>query len=79
MRTFVLCDQCQKEGKKSRVTCNPPVVDRGKVEEYWDEDGELHQHDGNRYGYHYNCSQGHNWDDYKTAKCWCQIIGVKNA
>lgn len=60
----MICEQCQKEGKKSTITrpsggfttlmYSPPG--------YWDEGGKYHQSPNlNTTTYSYTCSNGHSW------------------
>ena len=68
----MLCRECQKENKTSRVypegmgyttaVWYPP---------FYDETGRFHHHDGNNSVHGYRCSNGHTWTETTTGYCWC--------
>jgi hypothetical protein len=67
----MICSECQKEGKKSRVTGGAGATTCMYFAPYWDEEGRQHDHDGNITTYSYSCSNGHVWTEQKTGSCWC--------
>lgn len=79
----VVCEECQKAGKKSTVVYKMPVavpaVYIAPPEEFWDEDGNRHVHDREFTARHnlcrgwYECSNGHTWPEPlpDLPKCWC--------
>jgi hypothetical protein len=63
------CQQCVSEGKKSKVFIDGTFATAMSFNKYYDEDGEFHSHDPNRYTTSYHCSNGHHWDltDYRPC------------
>lgn len=65
----MICPECLKEGKKSRV------FDKGASRTlmgsypYCDEEGVYHDHDPNTYTYSYQCSLGHHFYESKKSQC----------
>ena len=53
------CPQCQKEGKRSRVSVGPSSTTLMSVHSYYDEDGKFFQDDPNITTTSYSCSEGH--------------------
>lgn len=67
----MICEQCKEEGKKSTVTPGASSVTVLVPNNYYDEAGNFHQHDGNTTTTPYRCSNGHKWSDKKQSTCWC--------
>jgi hypothetical protein len=69
----MICPECKKAGKKSKVY--PSYGMRTAImgyQPYYDESGQLHQHDPNFTKTSYRCSNGHEWiGNTKPTPCWC--------
>lgn len=67
----MICEQCQKEGKKStiRFEADPSEV-RLPTDYFYDEEGRFHAHDPNQDITLFTCSNGHTWTECDpAAKC----------
>lgn len=67
----MICPNCKKEGKRSKVTSFGGSVTLMGWQPFWDEDGKAHYHDPNIHSSQYNCSNGHTWKESKGGSCWC--------
>ena len=67
----VICQECEKAGKASRVYPGVSMTTDMYFRPYYDEDGRLHDHDGNTSTTSYSCSNGHEWSKSRTGRCWC--------
>ena len=59
----MICPQCKKLGKRSRVYCGVSIVTCIGYTPYYDEDGNYHQNDPNKTTTEYSCSHGHFWSE----------------
>ena len=64
----MICKECKSENKKSTITPNGGSVTCMGFSPYWDEDGEYHYHNPNRYSEWYSCSNGHVWGTSTLTK-----------
>jgi hypothetical protein len=71
----VLCQECQKQGKKSKVRVAGANMTQLKVDTFYDEEGWLHKHDPNLMTIRYVCTNGHGWTEKQTSNCWCGFHG----
>lgn len=71
---LVQCDKCTIEGWRSRVYLGGTFRTAVGVDQYYDEDGKLHVHDGNANSQSFACSNGHSWTVTSYRKCWCGWI-----
>lgn len=65
----MICKECQKEGKESRVYpgyASQTLLGWGS---YYDEKGIRHSHDPNPIAQTYSCSNGHNWTESYLKSC----------
>ena len=67
----MICPQCKSEGKKSEVYMGYGYTTSMCCPSYYDEEGRLHDHDGNITTTNYHCSNGHRWTEKTSGKCWC--------
>jgi len=67
----MICPECKKENKKSRVYLGSSFTTLMAPVPYYDEDGRLHVHDPNITTISYSCSNGHSWTVKKSGECWC--------
>ena len=67
----MICSQCKKEGKKSKVYPGVGMVTAMYCPPFYDEDGRFHNHDGNITTQEYACSNGHKWAAEVSSSCWC--------
>ena len=65
----LICPECKKEGKKSRVYPGASTTTLMYCAPYYDEDGEYHHHDSNWHDTDYRCSEGHRWSERTPSKC----------
>lgn len=71
----MICEQCKKEGRKSRVyagTVSRTLMGR---QTFWDEEGIPHVHDPNTEHRSYSCSRGHSWT-VVIEKIPCPTCGI---
>ncbi len=55
----MICRECREEGLKSKVYIKNSIPHTGKIEWFYDEDGNYHIHDESAVYTHYKCSNGH--------------------
>ena len=67
----MICPECQKEGKKSKVYHQGYSATSMGYTPYYDENGKYHNHDPNATEAGYKCSNGHLWSEKIKKKCWC--------
>lgn len=67
----MICPECKKEGKKSRVCPGVSMVTAMWCPPFYDEDGKYHHHDANITTTNYKCSNGHTWTERLSGLCWC--------
>lgn len=75
----MICEECKKQGLKSRVdegmaVCSP----LGGGRTFWDEEGREHYHNRDITGTSYRCSNGHEWMVRHQHKCWCEETKTAN-
>lgn len=68
----MICEQCKKEGRKSRVFPGASECTLMMYMRFYDEDGREHLHDPNVTTTYYSCSNGHSWREDTRHKCWCK-------
>ena len=71
----MICPQCKKLGKKSRVYCGISTVTCIGFIPYYDEDGHYHHNDPNKTTTEYACSNGHHWVETTGGK---DVVIVSN-
>lgn len=64
----IICPQCEKEGKKSKVRDGGSSSTMVYYVPYYDEDGEYHHHDSNSRNTNYSCHYGHTWSVTKEQR-----------
>ena len=67
------CPECVEEGKKSTIHCLGGSRTLMGWTQYYDEDGNYHNHDPNHPSMGYRCSNGHTW--HVTRKNSCPTCG----
>lgn len=70
-KKIMICEQCKKEGKVSRVQsmgCSSTLLGYAG---YWDEEGNRHSHNPNWINEGYRCSNGHDWSNRYRRPCDC--------
>ncbi len=67
----MICPQCKKEGKKSKVYVSMGTSTLLFCPPLYDEDGKYHDHDSNITTQEYTCSNGHKWATETHGSCWC--------
>lgn len=67
----MICPKCKELGLRSRVYPGMSMVTAMFFRPFYDEDGELHNHDNNIRTTEYSCSNRHRWVEYSYGKCWC--------
>jgi len=65
----MLCPDCQKENRTSKVYSGSATSTLKAWTPYWDEKGTLHSHDPNYREQQYNCSNGHHWTTKSLPPC----------
>lgn len=65
----MICQQCKKEGRESKVHCDYTTSTLLGWSPYFDEEGNLHVHDPNKKADGYRCSNGHYWAESYLKKC----------
>jgi hypothetical protein len=70
--TLVICQECKKEGKKSRVYVGGGMTTLMGVSSFYDEEGRYHMHDPNTTTTDFSCSNGHRWTESRRNPCWCE-------
>lgn len=65
----MICPECQKEGKKSKVWQGSTVMTAMYSDSYWDENGKEHIHNPNDRATEYRCSKNHQWHITRKNKC----------
>lgn len=69
----MICKECHKEGKTSRIFIGPSSVTAMYFPPYYDEEGNHHHHDNNIVITNYKCSNNHAWrersDPPKCPNC----------
>ena len=67
----MICEQCVKENKKSKVFPHGGFTTAMYCPPFYDENGAYHSHDMNTRTDSYSCSNGHEWRESSTGSCWC--------
>jgi hypothetical protein len=67
----VICPTCKAEGKESGVIHGGSDTTLMACPQFYDEKNQLHHHDGNDVRTMYRCTNGHEWTEHSTSKCWC--------
>lgn len=67
----MICEQCEKENKKSKIYENGIISTCLYCLTFYDEDGKLHHHDSNIITMGYRCSNNHEWQVKNSGSCWC--------
>jgi hypothetical protein len=67
----MICSECAKAGMKSRVYPGLMTTTALHYDPFYDEEGQLHQHDPNVSTIAYRCSNGHSWEHRSVPCCWC--------
>lgn len=66
----MICPKCKELGLKSTVTSYGSMSTLMGYPTYYDEDGNVHQHDSNRVTSDYRCSEGHRFiSERKGSPC----------
>jgi len=65
------CPTCEAEGKESFISHGSSDTTLMHYEPFYDEKGQFHNHNGNDVQTAYRCSNGHEWAEHSTSKCWC--------
>lgn len=73
----MICPECKKQGLKSKVYPSMSWTTAMYFPPFYDEEGNLHHHDGNTTTTDYHCSNGHEWVENHEGKCWCGWDGDK--
>lgn len=63
------CPYCEVQDKKSTVSVVGNSTTLMHTIPYYDEVGQYHYHDSNRYTIFLKCSNGHEWSDINTSGC----------
>lgn len=63
------CPECVEQGLRSRVYGGNDGVTLLGFNPYYDEDGNYHSHDPNKYSTSYHCSNGHRWQVSRVSLC----------
>jgi len=71
MKSFKFCEQCKNQSLKSNIVFDDR---KGKPvwREFYAEDGKFHAHNKTKQTRQYRCSNGHDWMEDETLKCWCE-------
>jgi hypothetical protein len=67
----MICEVCQKEGRKSTIQVGGSSKTCVHCPPFYDEEGAYHCHDRNTTTTDYCCSNGHAWVKQSTGSCWC--------
>lgn len=67
----MICKECHAEGKKSTVREGMSMRTAMYFQPYYDEEGRHHHHDANVTTHDFKCSNGHEWVEKSSGKCWC--------
>lgn len=70
----MICRECRKKKKKSRIYFTQEVIP-GKTEKYFDEYGKLHYHNLSISIFRFECTNGHKWE--KRVRNKCPVCGYK--
>lgn len=65
----MICEECKKEGKISRVFDEGSSSTLLNFKRYWDENGVYHVHDPNKITTSYRCSNGHTFVIKMLSQC----------
>ena len=66
----MICEECKKEGKTSRINAPSGGLRTCMgTQQYYDEKGRYHSHDPNRTCMVYRCSNGHEWSKSELDEC----------
>lgn len=57
------CPECRAEFQKSEVYPGVVITTAMYFQPYYDEEGRLHEHDGNARTQQCKCSRGHSWTE----------------
>lgn len=63
------CNQCEIESKKSTIQIGMSFTTAMMWHSYYDENGNLHNHDPNTTTTEYKCSNGHEWKLHHRSQC----------
>lgn len=67
----MFCKTCELEEQKSNVYITSRTTEEGTQEEFYDLQGQYHDHDESVMVIKYKCSNGHSFDEHITNRCWC--------
>jgi len=65
----MICPECKRLGQRSKVYPGMCTSTLMAVSRYYDEDGNLHTHDPNKWRTQYRCSRGHAWIENRRNEC----------
>lgn len=67
----MICPECLKENKESRVYPGVSYSTCMYYFPYYDEKGNFHNHDSNITTTDYSCSNDHKFQTKRSGSCWC--------
>lgn len=68
----VVCVTCKSEGRTSRIhKKGSSRVTLVHYPGFYDEEGRFHLHDSNVRTESLRCSNGHEWTERSSGRCWC--------
>lgn len=63
------CPECEAAGETSEVRMSQKRTYRGGSDQYWDKDGNFHNHDATTVMTPIHCSRGHTWKHIGVTPC----------
>lgn len=76
----MICEICKDDGEKSKVFSRGGSSTLMGYTPYYDEEGILHNHNGNKRSHCFECSNGHYWCETSYGICMakgCEWTGGK--